>query len=504
METEKAHRLHFETKFAAGSLPDADERVLLAKKLASAHKALSLGNRAGSGMREWIDFPARYLGSEEYQRILQAAESIRRKAEVLLVIGIGGSYLGARAVIEAAGSRYYNELRKGKGTPAIYFTGNNISECDCAALDTIIEGKDFCINIISKSGTTLEPALAFRHFREKLEERYKGQGREADRRIFVTTDAETGALLDQAKKRRWKRFVVPRNMGGRYSVLSAVGLLPIACAGIDVEALLKGAAAAQLAYAEPDPRLMENPRCVKENPHIMEKNPCYWYAALRYHFYMQGRKSIEMFASYEPNMTLFGEWLKQLYGESEGKEFKGLFPAAAVFTTDLHSMGQYIQEGVRLLFETVVTFGKEVHGIGVKKKENDGDELNYLADNGWTLFDINAAAFHATALAHRKGGCPNLQIELPGMDAESMGWLIYFFEKACAISGYMIGVNPFDQPGVESYKNFMLGMLGKVDKPDDKPVYEDARRTLREDYGLTIAMPAKPPARAEVPGEEQG
>ncbi len=467
---EEAQRLCFSTAFAGGrdggigggSLPDAEERDMLSRKIVAAHDRLAKGTGDGSDMRGWLNFPASYIDSAEFRRILAAAETIK-KADVLLVIGIGGSYLGARAVVEALTSRYYNDIRN--GTPAIYFTGCNISESDYAALDAIIEGKDFCINVISKSGTTLEPALAFRHFRAKLEAKYQDRPKEADKRIFVTTDAKKGALLAQAKERGWKRFIVPANMGGRYSVLSAVGLLPIACAGVDVGALLRGAAAAQKAYAQPGA--------------VPEDNACYWYAALRYHYYTRMRKAVELFAVYEPNMTLFGEWLKQLFGESDGKEFRGLFPASATFTTDLHSLGQYVQQGERLLFETVITFEQPANALGVTKQEHNGDELNYLA--GKTLHEINETAFRATALAHQKGGCPSLHISLPGLDAESLGWLIYFFEKACAISGYMLGVNPFDQPGVEDYKSFMFALLGKPGEEHDK-----TRADLRAAYGMNI------------------
>ncbi|MDR3313222.1 MAG: glucose-6-phosphate isomerase, partial [Oscillospiraceae bacterium] len=337
-----------------------------------------------------------------------------------------------------------------------------------AALDEIIEGKDFYINVISKSGTTLEPALAFRHFRAKLEEKYKDDPAQADARIYVTTDPQKGALLRQADARGWAeehRFVVPGDMGGRYSVLSAVGLLPIACAGVDVQGLLRGAAAAQKAYALPGDALADN--------------ACYWYAALRYHYYTQGRKALELFATYEPSMTLFGEWLKQLFGESEGKEFRGLFPASATFTTDLHSLGQYIQQGERLLFATVTTFAQPANTLGVTAAAENGDELNYLA--GKTLHAINGTAFRATALAHQAGGCPSLHIELPGRDPESLGWLLYFFEKACAISGYLLGVNPFDQPGVEDYKSFMFALLGK-----EGTTHDATRAALRAAYGTEI------------------
>ena len=433
------------TKYTGGTLPGAEEYAELNELAAAAHNTLENGTGAGSGMRGWLRFASRYPDSGEYKQLLAAAERIRSQADALVVVGIGGSYLGARAVLEAVASRYYNEIRR--GTPAIYFTGNTLSESDYAELDALLGDRDFAVNVISKSGTTLEPAVAFRYFKSRLIAKYGDA--EANRRIYVTTGASpaSSTLYQQALAKGWQCFAVPEDMGGRYSVLSAVGLLPIACAGIDVDALLRGAADAAAAYAAPGARLPDN--------------ACYHYAALRYHYYKTKGKAVELFASYEPSLTLFGEWYKQLFGESEGKEGEGLFPASVTFTTDLHSLGQYIQEGRRLLFETVLTFGGPANALAVGEEPGNGDRLNYLA--GKTLYQVNRAAFQATAMAHESGGCHNLVLELPKRDAYHIGWLIYFFEKACAISGYMLGVNPFDQPGVESYKTNMFTMLGHPD-----------------------------------------
>ena len=441
--------------------PSADEAAQLNTLSLSAHHHLEHGTGRGAGMRGWLRFPSTYTKSEEYARVLQTAEEIKANAEVLLVVGIGGSYLGARAVIEAITSRYYNETRQ--GTPAIYFTGYTLSESDFADLEQLIAGRDFHINVISKSGKTLECAVAFRHFRSMLEAKWNGNKEEINKRIYVTTDEHKGTLLEESKANGWPTFVVPTDMGGRYSVLSAVGLLPIACAGIDVSALMQGAADAEQAYAKPGQAFGEN--------------TCQDYAALRYHLHKHKRKSVELFASYEPSMVIFGEWFKQLFGESEGKQGRGLFPASVNFTTDLHSLGQYIQQGRRILFETVLTFEQAQNAISIQKEASDGDGLNYLA--GKTLNEINRKAFLATALAHAKGNCPNLIISVPKRDAHSIGWLIYFFEKACAISGYMLGVNPFDQDGVESYKKYMFALLGKPGKEHDR-----VRQKLKKDHNV--------------------
>ena len=451
------------TDYTGGQLPEGAQAAKLSALAKQAHRDLEDGTGQGAGMRGWLKFPAEYPKTEEYARIKAAAKTIKANAEVLLVIGIGGSYLGARAVIEAVTSRYYNETRK--GTPAIYFTGNTLSESDFADLDRLIEGKDFYINVISKSGKTLECAVAFRHFKSRLAAKWAGDAGEINKRIFVTTDASKGALLGEARENGWPAFVVPTDMGGRYSVLSAVGLLPIACAGIAVDELMAGAAAAQAAYRAPGEAFGEN--------------ACDDYAALRYYYHKHRRKAVELFASYEPSMVMFGEWYKQLFGESEGKRGRGLFPGAVTFTTDLHSLGQYIQQGRRILFETVLSFEQPANGLSLEEEPGDGDGLNYL--QGKTLHEINFTAFTATALAHAKGKCPSLVLSLPRRDAYSIGWLIYFFEKACAISGYMIGVNPFDQDGVEKYKNYMFALLGKKGKEHNR-----TRAHLKRVYGLEI------------------
>jgi len=454
--------LTLSTTFTGGVLPNEREQAQIAACARAAHRALEEGTGQGAGMRGWLKFPAAYRQSEEFARVKAAAEEIKRSAEALIVIGIGGSYLGSRAVLEALASKYYNESRK--GTPAVYFAGSTLSEADFADIDALIEGKDFYINVISKSGKTLESAVAFRHYKRLLEKKW-GDPKEVSKRIYATTDANKGTLLEQARENGWHTFVVPTDMGGRYSVLSAVGLLPIACAGIDVAALLEGAAAACEEYAQPSDQFYQN--------------SCQAYAALRYYYYRYKHKAVELFATYEPSMVMLGEWFKQLFGESEGKRGRGLFPASVTFTTDLHSMGQYIQQGRRILFETVLVFGQTANDLRVEAEDNDGDGLNYLA--GKTLHEINRGAFQATALAHARGSCPNIVLELPRRDAYHLGWLIYFFEKACAISGYMISVNPFDQDGVESYKKFMFALLGKPGAEHDK-----VRAALRKQYGIDV------------------
>jgi len=453
--------LNLSLNYIGTAAPSADEAAQLGALSLNAHNQLEQGTGRGAGMRGWLRFPSTYTQSEEYTRVLQAAEKIKANAEVLLVVGIGGSYLGARAVIEAITSRYYNETRA--GTPAIYFTGYTLSESDFADLEQLLAGRDFYINVISKSGKTLECAVAFRHFRRMLETKWNGNKEEINKRIYVTTDEHKGTLLEEAKANKWPAFVVPTDMGGRYSVLSAVGLLPIACAGIDINELMQGAADAEKAYQTPGQAFGEN--------------ICQDYAALRYHFHKNKRKSVELFANYEPSMVMFGEWFKQLFGESEGKQGRGLFPASVNFTTDLHSLGQYIQQGRRILFETVLTFDQAQNNIAIKEENSDGDGLNYLA--GKSLYEINHKAFLATALAHTKGNCPNLVLSVPKRNAYHIGWLIYFFEKACAISGYMLGVNPFDQDGVESYKKYMFALLGKPGKEHDR-----VRAKLKKDHNV--------------------
>ncbi len=403
----------------------------------SAHETINQKNGLGNDFLGWVTLPFDY-DKEEFDRIKKAAEKIKNDTDVLIVIGIGGSYLGARAAIEFLKGPYYNSLRD--GVPEIYFAGNSISGSYLADMLKLCEGKRVSVNVISKSGTTTEPAVAFRVFRKYLEEKY-GE-KEAASRIYCTTDKARGTLKALADEKGYECFVVPDDVGGRFSVLTAVGLLPIAAAGADIDKLMQGAAKAAEKYNNPD----------------IENNDCYTYAALRNAFYRKG-KSVELLVSYEPRFTMMAEWFKQLFGESEGKDNKGLFPASVVFSTDLHSMGQFIQDGSRLMFETVVTFDENDEDIVIEKEENDGDGLNFLA--GKTMSFVNEKAFEGTVLAHTDGGVPNLVISLSKADEENLGELIYFFEKACAVSGYILGVNPFDQPGVESYKKNMFALLGK-------------------------------------------
>lgn len=403
-----------------------------------AHNLLHTGTGEGSDYIGWLNLPTDY-DKDEFSRVKKAAQKINQSCDLLIVIGIGGSYLGARAAIEFIKSQNYNALKK--DTPDIYFAGNTISPSALSELISICEGRDFCINVISKSGTTTEPAIAFRVLREMLEVKYGKE--QAAQRIFVTTDKSKGTLKALADKEGFETFVVPDDVGGRYSVLTAVGLLPIAVAGIDIDALMRGASDAQNELAQTD----------------INKNDCYKYAAIRNILYRQG-KSVELMVSYEPSYTMMNEWFKQLFGESEGKDGKGIFPASAIFSTDLHSLGQYIQEGERKLFETVVTFNKPKSDITIKEDGENTDGLNFLA--GKTLSFVNQKAFEGTILAHTDGGVPNIVLEVEEMTEYELGYLIYFLEKACAISGYILGVNPFNQPGVESYKKNMFALLGKA------------------------------------------
>ena len=427
-----------------------DEEIMsFQEKITASHKALHEGTGEGSDFTGWVDLPVNY-DKEEFERIKLAAEKIKKNSEVLIVIGIGGSYLGARAVIEFVKGQNYNALCS--DTPEIYFSGNSISSSVLRDLIAICENKDFSVNVISKSGTTTEPAIAFRIFRELLTKKYGKEG--AAERIFVTTDKAKGNLKSLADKEGYETFVVPDDVGGRYSVLTAVGLLPIAAAGIDIDELMLGAATAREA-------LMSD---------SIEENDCYKYIAIRNALYNKG-KATEMFISYEPDFTMMNEWLKQLFGESEGKDGKGLFPTSAIFSTDLHSLGQYIQQGERIMFETVVTFKKAKKEIVIEEDPENVDGLNFLA--GKTMSFVNEKAFLGTILAHTDGLVPNIVIECDDMSAKSLGYLIYFFEKACAVSGYVLGINPFDQPGVESYKRNMFALLGK-------PNYEKEREVLEE------------------------
>ena len=408
--------------------------------------AMLAGHRGPGGeFTGWVDLPRDY-DKEEFARIKAAARKIQQQSQVLEVIGIGGSYLGARAVIELLASPNYN-LKK-KDTPDIYFAGNGLSTDSLLELIALIGGRDFSVNVISKSGTTTEPAVAFRIFKAMLEEKYGKEG--ARERIYATTDARRGALKGLADAEGYEEFVVPDAVGGRYSVLTAVGLLPIAAAGIDIDALMAGARQAMEELSAGGP-----------------ENPAWQYAAARHGLYQAGKK-VELLACYEPPFRFFAEWWKQLYGESEGKEGKGIFPASVEFTADLHSMGQYIQEGERLMFETVVKFAPRGQFI-IPNDPDNVDGLNFLS--GKPLSFVAEQAMRGTILAHVDGGVPNVLIELPAIGEDTAGYLIYFFEYVCGLSGHLLEVNPFDQPGVEAYKKNMFALLGK-------PGYEDLKARL--------------------------
>ena len=428
--------VNFSQSFADSFIREND-LLGLESQVKLAHEAINSKSGLGNDFLGWVTLPEDY-DKEEFDRIKKAADKIRNDTDVLIVIGIGGSYLGARAAIEFLKGPYFNSLRK--DAPEIYFTGNSISGSDLSDVLALCEGKRVSVNIISKSGTTTEPAIAFRVFRKLLEERYGEE--EAAKRIYCTTDKARGTLKALADEKGYECFVVPDDVGGRFSVLTAVGLLPIAASGADIDKLMAGAKVGMERFNNPD----------------MAQNPCYTYAALRNAFYRKG-KSIELLVSYEPRFTMMAEWFKQLFGESEGKDNKGLFPASVTFSTDLHSMGQFVQDGSRLMFETVVTFGESDKDVIIEAEENNGDGLNFLA--GKSMSFVNSKAFEGTVLAHTDGGVPNLIINVDKPDEENLGELIYFFEKACAVSGYMLGVNPFDQPGVESYKKNMFALLGK-------------------------------------------
>ncbi|MFE8702413.1 glucose-6-phosphate isomerase [Cytobacillus sp. FJAT-54145] len=417
-----------------------------------AHHSLHEQTGAGSDFLGWIDLPVDY-DKEEFSRIQKSAEKIKNDSDVLLVIGIGGSYLGARAALEMLQHSFYNALSKDKRkTPQILFVGNNISSTYINDVMDLLEGKDFSINVISKSGTTTEPAIAFRIFRKILEEKYGVE--EARKRIFATTDKERGALKTLATEEGYESFVIPDDVGGRYSVLTAVGLLPIAVSGANIDEMMKGAAQAREDFSSSE----------------LEENLAYQYAAVRNVLYNKG-KTIEMLINYEPGLQYFSEWWKQLFGESEGKDQKGIFPSSANFSTDLHSLGQYVQEGRRDLFETIIKVEKARHELTIEEADNDLDGLNYLA--GKSVDFVNNKAFEGTMLAHTDGGVPNLIVTVPALDEYTFGYLVYFFEKACAMSGYLLGVNPFDQPGVEAYKVNMFALLGK-------PGFEEKKAELEK------------------------
>ncbi len=424
----------------------------LAPHIKVAHEQLENKTGLGNDFLGWVNLPFDY-DKEEFARIKKAAEKIKNDSDILIVIGIGGSYLGARAAIEFLKSPYYNSLRG--DNPEIHFAGNSISGSALNDMLKMCEGKRVSVNIISKSGTTTEPAIAFRVFREYLEKQYGEE--EAAKRIYCTTDKARGTLKALADSKGYECFVIPDDVGGRFSVFTAVGLLPIAVSGADIDAIMAGAAQAAKEYNTCD----------------LEKNDCYRYAALRNALYRKG-KEIELIVSYEPRFAMLAQWFKQLFGESEGKDNKGIFPSSAIFSTDLHSMGQYIQDGRRILFETVVNIADCGSDVIIKEDAEDGDGLNFLA--GKPLSFVNQKAFEGTVLAHSDGGVPCFVINVDRADEENLGRLIYFFEKACAISGYIQGVNPFDQPGVESYKKNMFALLGK-------PGYEAEKEALEKRLG---------------------
>jgi glucose-6-phosphate isomerase len=418
----------------------------------TARKTLVEGTGAGNDFLGWIDLPVNY-DKEEYGRIKAAAEKIRRDSDVLVVIGIGGSYLGARAAIEFLKPNFYNQLpRTAVDAPEIYFAGNNISGAYLNDLVALIGDRDFSVNIISKSGTTTEPSIAFRVFKAKLEAKYGKE--EAAKRIYATTDKAKGALKTEANAEGYESFVIPDNIGGRFSVLTAVGLLPIAVSGADLDALMAGA---ETMRAE-----------IKTAP--FEKNPAMQYAAIRNIFLNKGRK-IEILANYEPALHNLSEWWKQLYGESEGKDGKGLYPASYDLSMDLHSLGQFVQDGSNLAFETVLNVEQPMSDVTIEADEQNLDGLNFLA--GKNMDDVNKNAMMGTILAHTDGQTPNLMIDIPARDENSLGQLFYFFEFAVGVSGYLLGVNPFNQPGVEAYKKNMFALLGK-------PGYEDQAEVLKK------------------------
>ncbi len=437
--------LKLNAKYLAPFVSD-EELVCMQAQTEAAAKMLHDKTGAGNDFLGWLDLPTAY-DKEEFARIKAAAEKIKAQAQVLIVIGIGGSYLGARAAIEFLKSPFYNNMAK--DTPDIYYVGNNINPTYLQEVLSICEGKDIAVNVISKSGTTTEPALAFRVFKQLLEEKYGKEG--AKDRIYCTTDKARGTLKSLADSMGYESFVIPDDVGGRFSVLTAVGLLPIAAAGCDIDALMAGAAKAQVAYTAD-----------------FVNNDCYKYAALRNVLNRKG-KSVELLVSYDPAFAMMAEWYKQLFGESEGKDNKGIFPSSVTFSTDLHSMGQYIQDGTRLMFETVVDIKNPKQDFYLENDAENLDGLNFLT--GQNMSVVNRRALEGTVLAHTQGGVPNIMLELDDTSEDTLGQLIYFFEKACAVSGYVLGVNPFNQPGVESYKSNMFALLGK-------PGYEDKKAAL--------------------------
>ncbi|WP_346847212.1 glucose-6-phosphate isomerase [uncultured Clostridium sp.] len=424
--------------------------------ITAAHNTLHNRSGAGNEFLGWLDLPTNY-DKVEFERVKVAAKKIQENSKVLIVIGIGGSYIGARAVIEAMTGPFFNSMDEDKRkVPAVYFAGNNISSTYLSQLIQLIDGKDFAINVISKSGTTTEPAIAFRIFKEIIEKKYGKE--EAKNRIFITTDKAKGALKKLADTEGYETFIIPDDIGGRFSVLTPVGLLPIAVAGINIDELLQGARNGRENFSN-------------EDVHI---NICYKYAAARHLLYERG-KTTEILVNYEPCLQYFGEWFKQLYGESQGKDGKGIFPASVNFSTDLHSMGQYIQDGMRNIFETIINVEEPQINLSIKEDEENVDGLNFLA--GKTIDFVNKRAMEGTVLAHVEGGVPNIVINMKAVNPKALGELIYFFEKSCAIGGYLLGINPFDQEGVEAYKKNMFALLGK-------PGYEKLQRSLIERLGI--------------------
>lgn len=417
-----------------------DELSLITPQVKLAHELLKNKTGAGSDFLGWINLPNDY-DKEEYSRLKKTAEKIRNDADILIVIGIGGSYLGAKACIESLNTSFFNLLsRDERKSPQIFFAGNSISSTYLSELIEFVKDKSIYVNVISKSGTTTEPALAFRFFKELLEKKYGKDG--ARQRIIATTDKSRGALKNLANEEGYETFIIPDDVGGRFSVLTPVGLLPIAVSGVDIDQLMKGAQDAVKDFEIDD----------------IDKNDCYRYAAVRNILYRKGYTT-EILASYEPSLSFFSEWWKQLFGESEGKDKKGIYPSSVNLSTDLHSLGQYIQDGMRNLMETVINVESPLKDITIKEMEGDIDGLNYLT--GKTVDFVNKKAFAGTLLAHLDGGVPNMVVNIPKINAYNIGYMIYFFEKACAISGHLSAVNPFNQEGVESYKKNMFALLGK-------------------------------------------
>ncbi len=444
-------KVSFDYSKAAGFISESDMSEMK-KSALLAKDVLVKKEGAGNDFLGWIDLPVNY-DKEEFERIKKAAKKIQSDSDILVVIGIGGSYLGARAAIDFLGHDFYNNVSKDiRKTPEIYYAGNNLSSSYLSGLLDVIGDRDFSINVISKSGTTTEPAIAFRILREKLEKKYGKDG--AAKRIYATTDKSKGALKSMADANGYETFVVPDDVGGRYSVLTAVGLLPIAASGADIDKLMEGAASARK-------RALEND---------FEENDAMQYAAAR-NVLLKNGKSVEITVNYEPGLHYVGEWWKQLYGESEGKDGKGIFPSTIDFTTDLHSMGQFIQEGSRIMFETVFNLVEPKDKLVIDKDENDLDGLNYLA--GRDMDFVNKNAMNGTVLAHTDGDVPNLIIDIPKQDEYCLGELFYMLEFACGVSGYILGVNPFNQPGVERYTSNMFALLGK-------PGYEDKTAELKK------------------------